>query len=324
MKTEQTSIEWAHFTFNPWRGCTEVSPACDNCYARTLSKRNPKVLGGWGEGAPRVLAGEPYWRSPVKWNADAQAAGVRYRVFCASLSDWLDWDGVPTAWRVRLLNLIEQTPHLDWLLLTKRPESWYARLTEASAESPLAARWLQGEPPANVWVGATVEDQTAAHVRIPELLEIPARLRFLSCEPLLGPVNLQRMSLGGDQSLFRYWPLTGEHIADGMNEPIRHQNSQQLHWIIAGGESGGNARPSHPVWYRSLRDQCINAGVPFLFKQHGEWVPAKMLADSCTTDLPDTKRLRGHRFEDGTLMLRAGKACTGNTLDGRQWLQFPA
>ena len=259
---QNSKIEWTHDTWNLWRGCTEVSPACDHCYAREIAKRNPAVLGQWGPGAPRVLAAGPYRTLPLKWNEQAKAAGVRKRVFSLSLGDWLD-DEVPIEWLAELLSMVNSTPHLDWLLLTKRPENFRMRILGAASwlrggMPSVKRQWLvdwaeDAEAPHNVWIGTTVEDQKRADQRIPELLRIPARVRFLSCEPLLGPVNLEAMRLEPEDPLFRYWPLDGRHIRDGMNEPVQRPLAQTIQWVIAGGESGHNARPMHPDWARSLR-----------------------------------------------------------------------
>jgi protein gp37 len=189
-----SKIEWCDHTFNPWIGCTKVSPGCAHCYAEA---RDQRFAGGvhWGKGAARKLTSEANWREPLKWNAAAQAR--RPRVFCASLADWLD-DEVPAEWLARLLALIHATPNLDWLLLTKRPQNWRARLQATMDDADFGraearyfvADWRDGNPPANVWLGTTVEDQARADERIPQLLAIPAKVRFLSCEPLLGPLNL--------------------------------------------------------------------------------------------------------------------------------------
>jgi protein gp37 len=250
---ETTKIEWADATVSMWWGCTRVSEACRNCYAESWANRWGKKL--WGPGAPRERkkGAEALAR---RLNRQAERAGRRLRVFSASMSDWLD-DEVPAEWLADLLALVAETPHLDWLLLSKRPHLWRARLDAAlDACGPaslcrcqercfcdartVARLWLDGDPPPNVWVGATVEDQERADERIPALLAIPAQVRFLSCEPLLGPLDLR---------LSRATP--------------------RLEWIIAGGESGRNARPSHPDWFRSLRDQAQAAGVAFFLKQLG-------------------------------------------------------
>jgi hypothetical protein len=349
MKHTQTNIEWADFTFNPWRGCTKVSAGCANCYAETLSKHNPAVLGEWGPGKPRVLASDAMWKSPVKWNADAEKAlnhwdyerkvceankipytqpkPERPRVFCASLGDWLDHE-VPAEWLARLLDLIQKTPFLDWLLLTKRPHLWPVRmgdvieraevlsthrdtLPSTLAGAVVAEDWLHRTvSPPNVWLGTSVEDQAAADLRIPQLLKIPAKVRFLSCEPLLGRVHLH-----SNHVKVETWQV-GESF-DGPR-PL-----QGIHWVIAGGESGGDARPMHPGWVRDLRAQCYAAGLPFLFKQWGEHVPqGQPLAEAMPID--PNKKLKGHRFPDGTLVLRVGKKYAGRTLDGQIHHAFPS
>ncbi len=170
---ENSKIEWTDHTFNPWVGCTKVSPACDNCYAENWAKRT---------GSPELWAGErrrtavSNWRKPRAWNDDAGYRGVRARVFCASLADVFD-NQVPSAWRKDLFDLIAGTQYLDWLLLTKRPQNIAKMLPEA---------WGDGWP--NVWLGTTVENREEAKRRVPLLLSVPAAVRFLSCEPLLEPV----------------------------------------------------------------------------------------------------------------------------------------
>ncbi|MBP6479919.1 MAG: phage Gp37/Gp68 family protein [Pseudomonadales bacterium] len=244
---EQTAIEWCHHTFNAWIGCTKVSPGCKNCYAAALDHRwgNDR----WGVGKPRGHTAAAYWRQPLKWNADALKAGERRRVFTNSMADVFDAE-VPPMWRLELFDLIRRTPQLDWLLLTKRPERILAGIGEAGCvvRSDNAAfdetlvwlsNWLCWDAPPNVWLGTTVEDQPRAS-RLHFLSDVPAAVRFLSCEPLLERVNL--------------------HLA---------YDDVRIHWVIAGGESGTGARPMHPDWARSVRDQCEAMRVPFLFKQWG-------------------------------------------------------
>lgn len=295
---EKTKIEWCDHTFNPWSGCTKVSAGCANCYAESLAKRAPKTFGGWGKGVPRKRTSEAYWRQPLRWNrAGAEAvddalhdfgedryiAPPRPRVFCASMADWLDPE-VPIEWLADLLDLIRRTPHLDWLLLTKRPELWAERMravrrymSRADGESewtPPASdafvtvdAWLDGTPPSNVWIGTTVESQEQVDKRIPALLGIPAEVRFLSCEPLLGPVDLDEWVDGVfmDASIK---PLSGYVSSDGFYEPWT-SNRHRIHWVICGGESGPNARAMELVWAESLRDQCRSAGCAFFMKQMG-------------------------------------------------------
>jgi protein gp37 len=259
-----SKIEWTTHTFNPWRGCAKVSDGCRYCYAERLSKRNQQTLGVWGADGTRVIASPDAWRQPLKWNEAAKAAGERHRVFCASLADWLEDRGDLLLARARLLELICFTPHLDWLLLTKRPEhfrklmDWAYTAHNASGNQYCAEwlhLWLQDALPSNVWIGVSVEDQAAADKRIPELLQTPARVRFLSCEPLLGKIDLTRISArdgdGPDSRL--YW--IGEDAA--------------IDWVIVGGESGPRARPMNIDHLISLRDQCLSAGVPVFIKQLG-------------------------------------------------------
>lgn len=354
--SENSKIEWTDHTFNPWTGCTKVSPGCAHCYAESWSKRSGIVE--WGPGKPRRRTSEANWRQPLKWNrlagklpefdATQEREWHRPRVFCASLADWLDPE-VPVEWLVHLLQLIHATPNLDWLLLTKRPELWRERMgkayqfgdreTERQHEfSQWLAEWTQ--PPApdavapdNVWIGTTVEDQERADQRIPAVLSIPAEIRFLSCEPLLGPVNLQQIGLE-DESSTLLFPLAGEVTFEGRNEPMPLRMGG-IHWVIAGGESGHHARPMHPAWLRSIRDQARSSYVPFLFKQWGEWLPRTygVMADE---DLDNPKQQRIRLSIDGknsqtddcdcsadVWMGKVGKAKAGRLLDGRQWNEFP-
>lgn len=308
---DQTRIEWCDATFNPWTGCQHVSPACDHCYAEAQAKRAPKTFGGWGPHAERRRTSESYWRQPLLWNKRAAKEGRRLRVFCASMADVFD-NQVPVEWREDLWALIHDTPHLDWLLLTKRPGNIRKMLPPAFML--MNAPW----PWPNVWLGTTVENQAEADRRIPELLAVPARVRFLSCEPLLGAVDLTRArhpSGGWDNY------LTGDrHRAQAI-----WSDSTGLAWVIAGGESGPHARPSHPDWSRSLRDQCAAAGVPFFFKQVGEWQHRPDWAHFREA-VPEPWR-RVPSAQEGVrpaLMFRVGKKAAGVLLDGREHREWPA
>ena len=310
---KNSNIEWTDHTFNPWIGCTKVSPGCANCYAEA---RDQRFSGGahWGPGAPRQRTSAANWKQVDRWDRENRKAKcscgfqtenwtkcvpgnkhvaecpecghvgltiVRPRVFCASIADWLD-DEVPKQWRYDLLDLIQRTTNLDWLLLTKRPENWGRLLRDSMNQVSDRADewicdWLNGKAPSNIWIGTTVEDQERADQRIPAMLSIPARIRFLSCEPLIGAVKLECMPINPDDPLMRYWPLTGHLLQDGMDEPVSYPSNERIDWVIAGGESGCNARPMHPDWARSVRDQCASAGVPFLFKQWGEWTQRCLL-----------------------------------------------
>lgn len=270
---KDSSIQWTNHTFNPWTGCTKVSPGCSNCYAEDLRKRMGK--DEWGVGKPRTRTSPGNWRKPLAWDRAAAKAGKRHRVFCASLADWLDPE-VPIEWLADLLWLIAATPNLDWLLLTKRPELWRDRMTAAKAaarwsgsDSPafvLASDWLDGRAPPSVWVGTTVEDQRRADERIPELLSIPARVRFLSCEPLIEAVLLTWPEIGE-------WPQ--ERRTHALPNPEewddwKYWSAKGVNWVIIGGESGPRARPFNLAWARSIVGQCKAAGVAVFVKQLGK------------------------------------------------------
>jgi protein gp37 len=227
---------------------------------------------------------DSYWTQPLAWNYQAERAGRRTRVFCASMADVFEDRRDLDAKRTRLWELIEATPHLDWLLLTKRPQN-VARL------APYGSHW-----PANIWLGATAETQRWLDRRMDELRTVQAKVLFLSCEPLLGPLD------------FTAW-------IDG----ARRGDQRMVDWVIAGGESGGDARPMHPEWVTSIRDQCVTAGIKFLFKQWGNWRPIAAY------------QLNGYRSKfvtqsDGQKILLAnvGKKAAGRRLERRTWNEYPA
>lgn len=333
----ETTIEWTHYTFNPVRGCRKISDGCKHCYASIMSKRNPGVLGEWGPNAPRVHAAESYWRGPIKWNRAAEAAGERRRVFCASLADIFEGEPLeggkeggmgPRADYLpaleRLFALIRATPHLDWLLLTKRP--WNM---EAYVALELNHDW-----PENAWAGTSVENQAAADERIPHLLRVPAPVRFLSMEPLLGPVDLDMVHASCGDPLNptycpgHFQPLRG-HFAAATGVPEEdHRNSmpmdERIHWLIIGGESGPKARPMHPEWARSLIRQGQEAGAAVHFKQHGEHAP---LDDADCWEVPagwDDVALEEKAFTaHGARFAKVGKKAAGRVIDGRTWDEIP-
>lgn len=339
---ENSKIEWTDHTFNPWTGCTKVSPGCDHCYAEGWAKRSGTVR--WGAGEPRRRTTEVNWRQPVKWNRLSENwvanGGKRARVFCSSLADVFD-NEVPPEWRADLFRLIAATPHLDWLLLTKRIGNAKDMIFEARK-----AALLPGElywPPVleNVWVGSTVVNQEEADRDIPKLLQVPARVRFLSIEPMLGPIDLRQISL-----------LKGE-MPDGLklvNHPcdldalagltvtdlgIEYSTTNRINWVICGGESGPGARPMHPEWVRSLREQCAEAGTPFLFKQWGEWTPGEnvervrgtidtaFLHDDGWHVYPLNLATDHGHIDDQPDLYRVGKKAAGRLLDGMQHDGFP-
>lgn len=272
---ENSKIEWTTHTFSPWVGCTKVSPACTNCYAERDMK-NKKNGAIWGAGNPRIRTKPSNWNKPLEWDRNALYDYIdwqdetnlgkdlgefnRPRVFCASLSDVFDPE-VSNAWRDDLFDLIDKCKNLDWLLLTKRPENFMSMLPREWIESPLI----------NVWLGTSVENQSYAESRIPLLLNVPAHVHFISCEPLLAPIDISHLWRG-------------------------QKCGYNINWVIAGGESGPNARHMHPDWVRSLRDQSIANKIPFIFKQWGEWDAS---------------------------MNRVGKVAAGRELDGRTWDGYP-
>jgi protein gp37 len=343
---EDSKIEWTTHTFNCWRGCTKVSEGCKHCYAETLSGRNPGTLGVWGPNGTRVVAAEAQWKLPVKWNVEAARAGERHRVFCASLADvfedWAgpmayasgnlamvgsdgEWFGKPADWkpsanskvrtltmddvRLRLFKLIDETPNLDWLLLTKRPEN----ITPAMiyVDQRLYDRGPMRLRP-NVWLGTSVENQAAADERIPLLLRTPAAVRFLSCEPLLGPVDLSN-----------WWGLfpadTDDDGTTHWGQDTQGYGGRGIHWVIVGGESGPGARPMHPAWARSLRDQCRAAGVAFFFKQWGAYLPYP-IRDWAKDDQVWLGDVNVYRH--GAAAKRYEPELQ-RKLDGRTWDEFP-
>ena len=310
---ENSKIEWTDHTFNPWMGCTAISPACDHCYAEAQTARFKQVE--WGAKALRKRTNAVNWRKPLLWNDKAEKCGVRFKVFCASLADVFDnHPSILPDWRADLWALIRATPWLDWQLLTKRPQN---------IERFLPRDWGDGYP--NVWLGVTVENQAEANRRIPVLLSTPAHLRFLSCEPLLGPLHITLISIGRGQYPGRrvvgdtIEPLFGQ-IVRGTATGYDFQLYPKIDWVICGGESGSGARPMHPDWARSLRDQCKAAGGPFFFKQWGEWVPADDLPSEWQEHYDVIGRVGG--FDDCP-MCRTGKKAAGHLLDGQSWRQMP-
>lgn len=367
-----TKIEWADFTDCFWWGCDKVSEACQFCYAENIAKMWGKRLFGavpeWGKGKPRQQRLVAARKQLVEWNNKAhrfvqcmvcglrefrttgvsrvglrccstpgcmalpetESFRVRPRIFINSMSDWLD-EEVPIEWFAFLLESMWLCPNLDYLLLTKRPENWRQRILEAREHLlfqdggawKMASDWIAGNPPPNFWIGATLEKQN--HERLKHLLNIPAAVRFLSCEPLLEDLGLKTTEY------FTLKSATGRYP---FNLPPEHRSSvlAGIHWVIAGGESGASARPSHPDWFRSLRDDCVANNVPFLFKQWGEWLPAGSDAEHLPNKAYRSQYIAGGVIPDHetgepvrvkTLMLRPGKDLAGRLLDGREWNQFP-
>lgn len=235
---KDSKIEWTDHTFNPWWGCQKVSEGCRHCYAETLSNRWGHDIWGPPATTSRRMMSDSYWQKPLAWNGAAEAAGRRARVFCASMADVFEEHPDADAPRARLWELIEATPWLDWLLLTKRPEN---------IDNMLPGRWLAAIPP-NVWLGTSVEDQATAERRIRELLAVPAAVRFVSCEPLIGPINMIPYLFG---------------------DALGNDFTPSLDWVIVGGESGPGARPMEAAWAKSIVDTCEASSTPVFLKQLG-------------------------------------------------------
>ena len=327
---ENSKIEWTDHTFNPWTGCTKVSDGCKHCYAETLmDHRYHKVK--WGPQGKRVRTAKQYWKQALKWNDTwwvqcdvcglrqmfdecgrcpkcqrpmvATMRRVRQRVFCASLADVFelkeDQKEEMDQWRADLFQMIEQTPNLDWLLLTKRPENIERMIPWDGWEKPI---------PTNIWWGFSAENQKEFDARVP-IMESFSRLYhqtyFASLEPLLGPIDidgpwLEEIDLGDEEH--SCW-------------------SSPIDWVICGGESGPNARPMNPDWARSLRDQCLQADVPFFFKQWGEWLPrSHMWYAGLKEDMTFKKKPVQMGDE---IMVPVGKHRSGNCLDGLEWEDYP-
>ncbi|WP_257827214.1 phage Gp37/Gp68 family protein [Burkholderia glumae] len=351
--SENSKIEWTDHTFNPWVGCTKVSPGCDNCYAEAMMDTRLRRVT-WGAGQLRSRTSAANWREPVRWNAQHQqffaVHGRRQRVFCASLADVFD-NAVPAIWRRDLGALIESTPNLDWLLLTKR----------IGNAAPMLVNMFPAGTPDHVWLGATVVNQAEADRDVPKLLATPASVRFLSIEPMLGPIEISRwldptgihcLDVCADTRYVKAAEVE-TYTADGECVPLCPACGESaswtgyddgIDWVIAGGESGPGARPAHPDWFRSLRDQCAAAGVPFMFKQWGEYLPWTHFHGACIDDRPEQTRFQtmewtGDQWGDVGYPLaadsadgdidglqcvgRVGKRAAGRLLDGVEHNGFP-
>jgi protein gp37 len=363
----KTSIEWTDATWNPIRGCSRISEGCRNCYAEGVAYR----FSGPGKpyeglvtigpnGARRrqwngqVKFVEKHLLDPLKWKAPR-------RVFVNSMSD-LFHENVTDEIRDRIFAVMALCPQHTFQVLTKRPErmlNYLTGLSEVAAawsrkiEKPFTAsdvlnlRWMhwrlnQGPafpygpwPLPNVWLGASVENQAAADERIPLLLQTPAAVRFISAEPLLGPITFR-------WATWDSWTIAHPHferaeVAEGRGGKRRlvreHDGLRMLDWVIVGGESGHDARPMHPGWAESLRDQCVAAGVPFFFKQWGLWHPGSNFQDHDVIAVDEEGRIAeggfvesfpaGASSADGWEMMHRGKKSSGALLDGREWRQFP-
>lgn len=324
--SDKTGIEWTDATWNPVTGCTKVSPGCDNCYAETFSERFRGTPGHYFEGGFDIQLRPDKLDQPLRWKKPR-------RIFVNSMSDLFHKD-VPDAYVAQVFGVMALAQHHTFQILTKRhgrmrsllssDDVIYGRSFESMvrnvahntrnnlrrADLPDAddLPW----PLPNVWLGVSTEDQKWADIRIPALLSTPAKVRFISAEPLLGPINLELIA----------GKRLGWNALD--DESLEHP---ALDWVIVGGESGHNARPMHPAWATSLRDQCAHAEVPFMFKQWGEWAPGILDFGRRTGTVGIG--FRSIPYVDGRYggelasMTRVGKRAAGRELDGRTWDEFP-
>lgn len=322
---EKTAISWTHHTFNTWWGCQRVSPGCENCYAESLDARYNAGDEHWGPKAPRRFFGDKHWKEPLKWDREAAKAGERRRVFCASMADVFEARNDLDPWRARLWKLIEATPNLDWLLLSKRPENFRRYLPWLDGCPACGGRKVVGPStadlsrvvsgpegavyscftcqriPPNIWLGVTAEDQKRLDERASILINTPAAVRFLSCEPLLGPLDLGRWVFNRRAAMRKMMYGGAALNSDQADDYI----AETIDWVIVGDESApaGKRRVAHVDWVASIRDQCEDAGVAFHFKQ---WCGGA-----------------GGRISVGEdEKLKAGKIHLP-LLDGRRWAEFP-
>jgi protein gp37 len=327
--SDTSKIEWTDATWNVVTGCEKVSPGCDNCYAETFAERWRGTKGHHFETGFDLTLRPERLMLPLRWKKPR-------KVFVNSMSDLFHKD-IPDEYIARVFAVMALTPQHTYQVLTKRhgrmrslvgnPE--FEKLVDYEllhfpplSDSRLTGRsWplpKPGWPLPNVWLGVSVEDQKRADLRVPALLETPAAIRFLSCEPLLGPVDLKQAvrTMGSE----RGHGLTASFVHAGGCCRKFHG----IDWVIVGGESGHGARPMSPDWARTLRDQCAAAEVPYLFKQWGEYQPTdwKVIgrpSDKRNVLVGDPIDTLGHRWE----MRRVGKKAAGRELDGRTWDEFP-
>lgn len=308
---EASRIEWTDHSRGLWQGCEKISPACDSCYAEIDSRR----FGvGWGPDVPRKLLRVENWQRDFrKWNRAAAALGERHTVFINHYADFCEDRPEFEPIRAAFWDFVPSCPNLIFLILTKRPANlrrflpWHATGADA---------------PHNVWVGVTAENQEWADIRIPKLLEVRAAVRFVSCEPLLGPVDLTPWLYG----------VCAEHDiefgGDGIETCRGHDGAwepSRIGWVIDGGESTSKARITEVAWFRALREQCAAAGVPYHHKQNGEFLSFDpgypgVCGNRLRTDGKDRAFVRG---PDGLLYARVGKKLAGRMLDGRTWDEVP-
>ena len=333
--SDGSKIEWTDATWNPITGCSVVSAGCKHCYAMRLAGTRLRHHPSRAELTRETSAG-PVWTGEVRLNEQWLDQPLHWRrprrIFVCAHGD-LFHPAVPDEWIDRVFATMALAPQHTFQVLTKRPERMRAWVRNGRSLQVVLQHWKNSRvgqntwPLPNVWLGVSVEDQAAADERIPVLLDTPAAVRFISAEPLLGVVNLRWLGSG-----------LGSH--DALIDD--HHGLPRLDWVIAGGESGPGARPSHPDWFRALRDQCQAAGVPYFFKQWGEWAPTPawtILDPACAGELVGKTTLSGHHPGERSYiampnqidtkvgrvdtLYRVGKRAAGRLLDGREWNDLP-
>lgn len=334
-KQGKSGISWTDETWNPVRGCSRVSAGCRNCYAETVAAR----FSGPGQPYEGLIARGGQWNGQVRLVPEKLEEPLRWRrsrmVFVNSMSD-LFHESVPDEYIERVWGVMAEARQHVFQVLTKRPERMTHHLTQRQRRG-----WKRDWP--NIWLGVSVENQASANERIPPLLQAPAAVRWISAEPLLGPVDLclpRRTWQGwsGESGVGCGECCNGDRCDDPTHLDRRHcpycrgtGNGRPIDWVVAGGESGLDARPMHPDWVRSLRDQCQDAGVPFHFKQWGEWAPSRV-GEEHYTAVWITRDGRTQEIDaDGdlwdesgsTLVHRHGKRRAGRELDGQVWNEYP-
>lgn len=308
-------IQWCDYTWNPWRGCTKVSPGCTNCYAEKLV--TSRLGGEWGKGKPRQRASEAILKAPFKWNKKpwicdtcGEAWGLkdrhvscggttfhRARVFLGSLMDIFD-EEVPIEWLSSAMDTVRQCTAIDFLLVTKRPELWYDRIGKVFDLLPDSdlrhwiANWrMRAQGPPNIWLITSAEDQYRLEERVPQLLKIPAAIHGLSCEPLLGPLDLNKAG------------ATYSDVEGAVGDPglTRTFEVGKVDWVIAGGESGPDARACSVNWIADVQRQCKEAGVAYFAKQLGRF--------------PTTSNANLNDWPDNTFMREYGTGAASALID---------
>lgn len=332
--SDNSKIEWTDATWNPATGCTKVSPGCDHCYADTFAERFRGVAGHYFENGFDVQLRPDKLDQPLRWTKPR-------RIFVNSMSDLFHQD-VPEDYIAKVWTVMAATPQHTYQILTKRHARMRSVVRRIAWRTPTTEERQQGVHGSiayvqrdeslndhlgaphvlpNVWLGVSVENQQWADIRIPALLDTPAAVRWISAEPLLGPIDLRNVR--GIDALWLDW-MGGPTGGTGALHPL-------LDWVVAGGESGPGARPMHPEWARSMRDQCQKADVPYLFKQWGTWHPQPIYStdDRHHVVMPDG-RDRGTPWPgwgidqpDAVVMERVGRKAAGRELDGRTWDEFP-